>query len=183
MIDVQQVLELLWLESETIITGIEGKPYKIVFSRPQDFFDVVMFEEDQQVGFITLKYEGDGVYSIVNETKKNIHPGLINTPGHGIEVKKQYRKRGVGKALLSIGIGLVQRDWRKNKKEGRFTVVASDVTASGLGCYRNFGFIVREGMAVTHCHYMEEEKVPALCILDRKASFWKRFKMRLNLGK
>ena len=183
MIAVQQVLELLWLESETIINGIEGKPYKIVFSRPQNFFDVVMVEGDRKVGFITLKYEGDGVYSIVNETKKNFHTGFINTPGHGIEVSKEYRKRGVGKALLSIGIGLVQRDWQQNRKKGRFTVVASDVTASGLGCYRNFGFIVREGMAVTHCHYMESENVPELCILDQKASFWKRLKMRLHLGK
>ncbi|MDH4317570.1 MAG: GNAT family N-acetyltransferase [Desulfobulbaceae bacterium] len=182
LVEIQDVLELLWRDSEVEIPAMEGRDYHIVYSRPAGFFDVVMTEESEPVGFITMKYEGEGVYSIVNETKKNPHPGFVNTPGHGIEVKEKFRKRGIGKALLSLGIGLVQRDWREHKKnEGRFTVVASDVTDSGLGCYQNFGFIVKEGMAVTKCFYVDSERVPELGILARRASFWKRLKKRLRM--
>lgn len=177
------MLNALWRNSEMTLTCDDGTKYKIVFSRPHGFFDVIMFTESEPIGFITLKYEGDGIYSIVNETKKNLHPGFINTPGHGIEVIERFRKRGIGKALLSIGIGLTQRDWRENGKKGRFTVVASDVTNSGLGCYQNFGFIVQEGMAVTRCHYHDSEHIPKLRILPQKASFLKRLKKRLRLGR
>lgn len=182
MIDIQQLVDRLWRESTATVPAMEGKSYEIIYSRPADFYDVVMSEELEPVGFITMKYEGDGVYSIVNETKKNLHPGFINTPGHGIEVRERFRKRGIGKALLSIGIGLAQRDWRENKKnEGRFTIVASDVTDSGLGCYQNFGFTVKEGMAVTKCFYLDSERVPELGILASRASFWKRLRKRLRL--
>ena len=183
MNSIQQLLGVLWRESASCVTCPDGKHYNITFSRPHDFFDVMMHEDCEPMGFITLKQEGGGVYSIVNETKTNPHPGFTNTPGHGIEVKERYRKRGIGKALLSIGIGLVQQDWREKGKPGEFTVVASDVTASGLGCYQNFGFIVKEGMAVTQCSYRETDYVPDFLILPKKASLLKRFKKRLRLGR
>lgn len=147
MTDIQQVLDELWRDAKTTLPRGDGKKYTIVFSRHHGFLDVTMRDDgSESIGFITLKYESDGTYSIVNDTKTNPHLGFVNTPGHGIEVIEKYRKRGIGKALLSIGIGLAQRDWRFNMaEEGRFTVVASDVTDSGLGCYQNFGFIVRGG--------------------------------------
>ena len=124
---------------------------------------------------------GEGTYSIVNDTEINPHPLFINTPGHGIEIIGKFRKRGLGAALLSLGIGIVQRDWRYNAEDKKFMVLASDITSLGMGCYQNFGFTIEEGMQVSTGYYTNLDTVPEINILDRKAPFSKRLKKRLRL--
>ncbi|MBW2465969.1 MAG: GNAT family N-acetyltransferase [Deltaproteobacteria bacterium] len=174
------VIDALWQERETTIPTNHDKQYKVVYSRPGNFFDIIISHDREPVGFITLKYEGEGTYSIVNDTQINPHPSFINTPGHGIEVKEKFRKRGFGAALLSLGIGIVQRDWQVNKKGGIFKVVASDITKQGLGCYKNFGFTIKEGMQVSAGYYTNPDTVPEISILQRKVFFTKRLKKRLQ---
>lgn len=175
------VIDDLWNEREAMLTTSFGESYKILFSRPADFFDIVIASSFEPIGFITLKNEGAGTYSIVNDTKVNPHPSFINTPGHGIEVKNKFRKRGVGAALLSIGIGIVQEDWRLHNRGGDFKVVASDMTSQGLGCYQNFGFVIMEGMRVSSGYYTDTGSVPEINILPGRASFFRRLKTRLRL--
>ncbi len=180
---IDKIILELWDNQETVIIANDGGECRITFSRPDDFFDIVIFNKLEPMGFITLKYESNGLYSIVNDTSANFHPSFINTPGHGIEVKTKFRKRGLGKALLSIGIGMVQKDWQVNPKDGRFKVTASDITKVGLGCYKNFGFTIKEGMAVSSCDYTDPENVPEINILPRKASFLTRLQKRLFRNK
>jgi len=182
MPNIEKVIEELWNKGKAIILSTDGKEYTLAFSRPQDFFDIIIHYNLEPIGFITLKYENSGLYSIVNDTKCNPHSSFINTPGHGIEVKKNFRKRGIGKALLSIGIGIVQMDWRSQKGVGQFKVVASDITNIGLGCYHNFGFTIKEGMNVSSCYYTNPDTVPEINILPKKVSIIKRITKRIHLN-
>ena len=175
------VIDELWEKREAIISTRQDKKYRIVYSRPGGLFDLIISHYHEHIGFITLKYVGDGTYSIVNDTEINPHPLFINTPGHGIEIIGKFRKRGVGAALLSLGIGIVQRDWRYNAEDKKFMVLASDITSLGMGCYQNFGFIIEEGMQVSTGYYANPDIVPEINILDRKAPFSKRLKKRLRL--
>lgn len=174
------IIDQLWARRETWITNDHGDDYRLVFSRPYDFFDIVIFNSHEAIGFITLKNEGKGLYSIVNDTEINSHPSFINTPGHGIEVKKKYRKRGIGGALISLGVGMIKKDRQANQKSRRFLIVASDITNQGLGCYRHFGFTVREGMSVSAAYYMRPKTIPEINILPTKASFFKRLRVKLS---
>jgi hypothetical protein len=171
--------ELLKERQATILTK-HDKKYRIVYSRPGGFFDVVISHDGDPIGFITLKNVGEGTYSIVNDIKINPHPSFINTPGHGMEVKETFRKRGLGATLLSLGIGIVQRDWRINGKGKNFKVVASDITSQGFGCYQNFGFTIKEGMKVSTGYYTNPDTVPDINILSRKVPFSKRIKKRFR---
>ncbi len=180
MMSINSVIDELWEKRETTISTRHDKKYRIAYSRPGGYFDVVISNDREPIGFITLKYVGEGTYSIVNDIKINPHPSFINTPGHGIEVKGKFRKRGLGATLLSLGIGIVQRDWRYNAEDNKFMVLASDITSLGMGCYQNFGFTIEEGMQVSTGYYTNLDTVPEINILDRKAPFFKRFKKRLQ---
>lgn len=180
MSETDRVLDTLWDKNQTRLTTTTGESYFVSFSRPAEFLDIVIAFNKTPVGFVTLKYEGDGKYSIVNDTQVNPHPTFINTPGHGIEVKTEYRKKGLGAALLSIGIGIAQRDWKAGGRDGAFKVVASDITSDGMGCYQNFGFTIKEGMLVSEGYYSDSEKVPEVNILAGKAPFLKRLWKRLR---
>ncbi|MCF6290024.1 MAG: GNAT family N-acetyltransferase [Desulfobacterales bacterium] len=180
MPNIDKVIEALWDKREASIYGADGKEYRVIFSRPGGFFDVSILDNLEPMGFITLKHENKGLYSIVNDTKINPHSSLANTPGHGIEVKEKFRKRGAGKALLSVGIGIIQRDWRLEQRGGEFKVIASDITNIGLGCYHNFGFTIKEGMAVSSCYYTDPDTVPEINILPKKVCFIKRLAKRLR---
>lgn len=181
MPETDRVIRDLWKDGETAFTTTFGEKYTITFSRPADFLDIVLTGSSGPVGFITLKFEGEGTYSIVNDTEVNPHPTFINTPGHGVEVKTEYRKKGLGAALLSIGIGIAQQDWQAHDRGGIFQVVASDITNEGLGCYQNFGFTIKEGMRVSSGYYTASGKVPEINILPGRVSFLKRLKKRLRL--
>jgi len=177
------IINQLWTSREALISTDAGDRYQAAFSRPHGFFDIIIANKRESIGFITLKYEGKGLYSIVNDTKINPHPSFINTPGHGIEVKKEYRKRGIGGALISLGVGMIKKDRETNKQSKRFLVVASDITSQGLGCYQKFGFTIREGMSVSAAYYKGPEIIPEINILPAKASFFKRLRVRLKLIK
>ncbi len=180
MVNTTSIIDQLWESGEVVIPS-KQKGYRVVFTRPDGFFDIVMDYDQELMGFITLKKEGNGIYSIVNDTTVNPHPSFINTPGHGIEVQEGYRKRGVGAALLSIGIGIVQHDWLSDHQPGNFNVIASDITSSGFGCYQNFGFVIEEGLSVSTGYYQHSDSVSEINILPRKAFILKRLKKRLRL--
>ena len=64
------VIDELLKEREATIPTRQDKKYRIVYSRPGGFFDVVISHDREPIGFITLKYLGEGTYSIVNDTKR-----------------------------------------------------------------------------------------------------------------
>jgi len=178
---VNEIIDTLWHKQKVMIpAGHES--LEAVLTRPGNFFDIVLSNAREPMGFITLKHEGKGRYSIVNDTKVNPHPTFVNTPGHGIEVKKRYRKRGIGAALLSLGTGIAQRDYRTKKQEAQFEIIASDITGLGLGCYQNFGFKIREGIRISEGYFNNPNWVPEINILKKKAGFLRRLKKRIRLG-
>ena len=134
----------------------------------------------EQIGFITLKTEEKGRYSIVNDSKTTPHPEISTTPGHGLAVKEEYRKHGLGSALLSLGVGVAQKHYIEGGGDSQFEVLATDITESGFGCYNNFGFQINEGMTVSEGAYTNSDQVPEIRILRSKASFWGRLKKRLG---
>lgn len=182
MTNTDEIIEKLWHEKKAFITTPDGEEFRGEFTNHAGFLDIVLSSESEPVGFITLKHEGKGTYSIVNDTKINPHPTFVNTPGHGLEVKKKYRKRSIGAALLSIGIGIAQRDFKTYWQDGIFKVVASDITHLGLGCYQHFGFQVRQGMLVSAGHYFNLECVPEINITKKKATRLTRLKKRLGFA-
>jgi ribosomal protein S18 acetylase RimI-like enzyme len=180
MLSTEEIIKKLWSEQQVVFETDYEEEFKAVFSRPGGLFDVVIRSGHDPVGFITLKNEREGLYSIVNDTVVNPHPTFVNTPGHGIEVKKQYRKKGYGAALLSLGIGMAQQDYLTQNTPVPFKVVATDITKLGLGCYRTFGFHIQEGLKVSSGEYIDLHTVPDLNIRPWKMPlplrFIKRFK-------
>jgi hypothetical protein len=59
-------------------------------------------------------------------------------------------------------------------------VLATDITGLGIGCYQNFGFVIKDGMKVSSGYYANPDTVPEINILSRKVSFTKRLKKRLT---
>jgi ribosomal protein S18 acetylase RimI-like enzyme len=182
MLPVAEIIQKLWTEQRVSFETDYEEEFKAVFSRPGDLFDVVLHQAREAVGFITLKNEKEGRYSIVNDLKINPHPSFDNTPGHGIEVKRKHRKKGIGGALLSLGIGMVQQDYKGKQPSAPFKVVATDITSLGLGCYRAFGFEIREGVKVSEGEYTNVHSVPELAIRSWKMPLLFRFihKFRTN---
>jgi GNAT superfamily N-acetyltransferase len=164
MLSTAAIIKKLWSEQQVVFETDYEEKFEAVFSRPGGLFDVVIRSGNDPVGFITLKNEKEGLYSIVNDTAVNPHSTFVNTPGHGIEVKKQYRKKGIGAALLSLGIGIAQHDYLTKKSSAPFKVVATDISKLGLGCYRTFGFHIQEGLKISSGEYTSLHAVPDLNI-------------------
>jgi ribosomal protein S18 acetylase RimI-like enzyme len=168
MLSTAEIIQKLWSEQQVRFETDYEEVFDAVFSRPGGLFDVVLRTSRESVGFITLKNERPGLYSIVNDTAINPHPTFVNTPGHGIEVRKKYRKKGIGAALLSLGIGMVQQDYLARETTAPFKVVATDITKLGLGCYRTFGFKIMEGIKISSGEYTHLHTVPAVDIRSWK---------------
>ncbi len=174
------IIDQLWKRGKVSFLTNYGERFQVVFSRPHGFIDLIIVNKREAMGFITLKDESRGKYSIVNDTAVNSHPSFVNTPGHGIEVKSKYRKRGVGGVLINLAVRLIEKDRLAGKKSKRFMIVASDITSQGLGCYQKFGFAIREGMSVNAAYYMCPAELPDLNILPLQAPFFKRLCLRLK---
>jgi len=181
MTPTDEIIKTLWEVGEVVFETDYEEEFRAQFSRPGGLFDVVLYSSSNDaMGFLTLKEEREGFYSIVNDTAVNSHTGFVNTPGHGIEVLKKYRKKGIGGALLSLGIGVVQQHYVTRKSSAPFRVVASDITKLGLGCYRTFGFLVTEGVTVSTGEYTEVKTVPDIDMRPWKMPFPLRFIRRLR---
>ena len=164
----EEIIKKLWSDQQVVFETDYEEKFEAVFSRPGGLFDVIIRSGQEPVGFITLKNEREGLYSIVNDTVVNPHPTFVNTPGHGIEVKKPYRKKGIGAALLSLGIGMAQQDYLAKDISAPFKVVATDISKLGLGCYRTFGFHIQEGLTVSSGEYSNLHAVPDIDIRSWK---------------
>lgn len=175
-----QTIDILWREKKALLKAEDGELFFATYSNPGGFFDIQISTAEEAVGFITLKHEREA-YPIVNDTEVNPHPDFINTPGHGLEVRAKYRKRGIGAALLSLGIGIVLKDFVARGDKGELKVVAGDITGLGLGCYQNFGFKIMEGMQVSTGYFVDRDRIPDINILRRKAGRFQRLKKRLRL--
>jgi GNAT superfamily N-acetyltransferase len=182
MASVNELIETLWTEHSVLFETDYEEEFTVVLNRIQVFFDIVLYSKDckDAMGFLTLKNEKEGLYSIVNDTAVNPHPTFVNTPGHGIEVKKKYRRKGIGGALLSLGIGVVQRHYKTARPPAPFRVVATDISKLGLGCYRSFGFDIKEGFKVSMGEYTDLQEVPELGIRPWKMPFLLRFFRRFR---
>lgn len=179
--DTPGVIDTLWRDRKALLVNGYNETYEALFSRIEDHIDILLSQDQEPIGFITLKLVRDGTYSIVNNSKINPHPTITITPGHGLAIKEDFRKRGLGSALLSLAIGIAQRDHKEKESTAKFEVLATDITESGYGCYNNFGFQIMEGMKVTEGRYTDRDQVPEIKILRTKASFWVRFKKRLGI--
>lgn len=168
MLPIAELIQELWTQQRVRFETDYEEEFEAVFSRPGGLFDIVLYQAGDAVGFITLKNEKPGRYSIVNDLKINPHLTFDNTPGHGIEVKRKHRKKGIGAALLSLGIGMVQQDFKLQQPSAPFKVVATDISRLGLGCYRTFGFDIREGIKVSEGEYSVIDTVPELDIRSWK---------------
>lgn len=180
MLSTEEIIKKLWSEQRVHFETDYEELFEAVFSRPGDLFDVEIRNSREPMGFITLKNEKPGLYSIVNDTAVNPHPAFVNTPGHGIEVRKKYRKKGIGAALLSLGIGMVQQHYVAEETSAPFKVVATDITKLGLGCYRTFGFKIMEGIKISSGEYTNLHKVPAVDIRPWKMPFLLRLIKKLK---
>lgn len=168
--NLNNLIDQLWTEGKTTINAGHGNTFIAIFTRVKTFLDVTLVCEEEPVGFISLKNEENGIYSIVTDTNINPHPAFTNNSGIGLEVMEKYRKRGIGSALLSLGLGLAQRHYKEKGTEQVFKVLATDISELGFGCYQNFGFYIAEGMRVSAGYYTEPDHVPEIKILRKKAS-------------
>lgn len=178
--NLNELIDQLWTVGNTSISSGHKEKFIAVFTQIETFLDVTLSCELEPVGFISIKNEEDGIYSIVNDTSINPHPAFTNITGHGIEVKEKYRKRGIGAALLSLGLGVAQRHYKEKSTDRPFKVLATDITKLGIGCYQNFGFQIKEGMRITAGYYTDAELVPEIKILRKKISSIRRFINRMG---
>lgn len=121
--------------------------------------DVVMFNWEENIGYINLMRDKNS-YKILNQWELNHHPGFIPSRGIGIEVKKSHRKKGIGPALLSIGIGLAQLDFRAQNLP-KFCVRGDGIT-NREKFYEEFGFRIEkdEKNKKTYAVYTDPNSVP-----------------------
>ncbi|MBW2978029.1 GNAT family N-acetyltransferase [Candidatus Woesearchaeota archaeon] len=103
-------------------------------------WDISLYDLDQIVGYVVVQKNEDGSYRLENQADTGYrHQGMKDGFGWGVEVHPNYRGRNIGKALLSIGIGLALSDFQED-----CSVVDFKVEANGLGdseeFYKKFGF-------------------------------------------
>ncbi|MBU0729946.1 MAG: GNAT family N-acetyltransferase [Proteobacteria bacterium] len=178
--NIETVISALWENHNTVIRTGYGEEFDVRFSQRENYFDVVLSIKNNDIGFITLKQKNSGRYSIVNDSSINPHPAITQTAGHGLAVKAEHRKRGIGAALLSLGVGIAQKDYKARSTDEPFEVIATDVTGLGYGCYLHFGFKILPGMKETTAHYRDANRLPELKILRRKAGLLQRLKKRMH---
>lgn len=183
LLSTEEIIARLWSAQRVRFATDYDEEFIAVLSRPGGLLDVVIHSDAEPVGFITLKNEKEGLYSIVNDNALNPHLGFINTPGHGIEVKKKHRKKGIGAALLSLGIAMAQQDYKTRAASVPFKVVATDITPSGLGCYRSFGFHIKQGLKISAGEYTDPDSVPPIDIRPWKMPLPFRIIRRLQRGR
>ncbi len=183
VLNVNEIIDRLWCDKKAKFSTGYGEKFEAVFTQKDGFFYVVLSNDEEAIGFAAMKDEGEGRYSIVNDSSVHPHPGFAGIPGYGLVVKEKYRKRGFGAALLSLCIGVVQQDFKEKKENKQFEVLATDITRLGLGSYKNFGFQIKDGLQVTVGHYLQDDKIPEIVILQKKVPKLKRFIKRLGLGK
>lgn len=83
--NLHELIDRLWIEGRAILIAGHGEQFVAVFSQKGQLFDVTISCGKEAVGYISIKTEVDGIYSIVNDTSINPHPTFDNT-GHGLEV-------------------------------------------------------------------------------------------------
>ena len=103
-------------------------------------WDVSLYDLDQIIGYVVIQRNEDGSYRLENQADIGYrHRGMKDGFGWGVEVHQDYRGRNIGKALLSMGIGLALRDFQEGCHVTDFKV-----KANGLGdsekFYKSFGF-------------------------------------------
>ncbi|MFC1523744.1 GNAT family N-acetyltransferase [Thermodesulfobacteriota bacterium] len=175
------IVNELWNHGTTVITTGFDEEYQVVYIRKNDLLDIVLSIHGRDIGFVVLKDEGNGKYSIVNDTSINPHPAITSTAGHGLGVHEEFRKKGIGSALLSIAIEIARKDFTEKGEAAEFSVMATDITKLGYGCYHHFGFRLQEGMQVTTGVFSETDRVPEIRILQKKSTKFGRLLKRLGL--
>ncbi len=138
MSDVNKLIDDLWVNH---LVRLTNPPKKVFYARYNLFkgnnHDVVIFNNFDTVGFITLRNSGKN-YRILNDSLVVPHEGFSNKLGYGIEVKEKYERRNFGHALLSLGIGVAIKDFNEKGLED-FVVKVSGIS-SKTHFYESFGF-------------------------------------------
>lgn len=111
--------------------------YKVQLEIDENVFDTQIWDGKTLVGYCTISKDKRGFYNLVGYPLGIDHPGLDG--GWAVEVHKDFEDRNIGHALLSFGIGIVQRDFKENGGMDVF-----EVRVAGLGdrveFYKQFGF-------------------------------------------
>lgn len=138
---INTLLDELWKSGQAPI-HLSGSDFTAAYKRTRaGAINVTIAEGDTLVGYATLHRDDRGWYQVVHYPDiDGVFPGLKNGFGVGIEIRPEYRGRHAGHALLSLGVGLAQREF---EKRGWLNF---EVRANGLGdredFFRKFGFAI-----------------------------------------
>jgi len=138
---ITEVIAELWERKETIIRAGDMNMEATLKQPFDNWFDIMLRNgtTGEIIGYITLTRRDEGIYDIIT------HPGIVQHPEFGntyigMEVNKKYQHRGFGQALLSLGVGVVQRDFKKRGGRGKFEVLATGLGGINLIPHKPFGF-------------------------------------------
>ena len=162
---VEEIVDELWLNKETLIpVGSNDLVNVSLELMPNDWFRIMMNHHDKgtKVGYVMVKRKDDGRYDLMN------NPRIIPDPQfsggyYGIEVNPNYQRRSFGTALLSLGIGIAQRDFIDRGATGNFRFELMAMTGDlSDKFYRNFGLDIYD--PPNKGRYTKLDKVPELKI-------------------
>ncbi len=158
---IDHLIDELWKNSFVELQTVNGV-FEVVFTKPADYLDIVVKDSGKSVGFVSLLGErGISSYRLINYPLVNPHPGFTNGLGVAIEVLDSYRGRNIGSALLSLGIGVAQRDFKNQNGLKSFQVVATGINKV-QDFYKRFGFHVSDVGGSLVAIYDDSFRVPEI---------------------
>lgn len=137
---IEDLVEDLWDDDLACFETEKSRFLVIAKSFPKNVLDFTLIENNRCIGYLTLLNNRQGDYYISYDPTGGVsHFDLSGRFGIGIEIAKEYRRRGFGHALLSIGIGFAIKDYKENEDDKKFKVIARGI-GSNDKFYEKFGF-------------------------------------------
>ena len=159
---INEIVDELWLRRETSIPNRDNTFRVTLKDLGEGYLDIYMrgTNPDEGIGFITMQSRESGVYEIRNSLWIKMHPDCEDLLGNGMEVSPLYTGMGFGNALLSIGIGITQRDYKSKQTDKPFKVRANGINPDlAKKVYEPFGFVIDSSNSAT---YTNADAVPEL---------------------
>ena len=150
---INEIVDELWLRREISIPNRDNTFRVTLKDLGEEYLDIYMrgTNPDEGIGFITMQSRESGVYEIRNSLWIKMHPDCEDLLGNGIEVSPLYRGMGFGDALLSIGIGTAQRDYKSKQTDKPFEVRVNGINPDlAKKVYEPFGFVINSPNTATY---------------------------------